>query len=253
MAAYKLLDISGKTALITGGQRGLGRGMAEAFAEAGANIAVVSRSVSEEFLEEIRSYGTLCRRYNYDIANLDDQERLVDDVLRDFGAIDILVNNAGLQYRCPAESFPIEKWDQIMDLNCRAAYFLCQRVGAFMLEQGYGKIINIASINTFQGRKLISAYAASKGALAQFSKSMANEWAARGVTVNCIMPGFFATELTDDLLQDPKKAEEILNRIPAGRLGLPSDLGGAAIFLASHASDYITGHVLCVDGGWMSA
>lgn len=122
-----------------------------------------------------------------------------------------------------------------------------------MLEKGYGKIINIASINTFQGRKFISAYAASKGAIGSFTKSMANEWAARGVNVNCLMPGFVATDLTRDLFQDPKAREEVLSRIPMGRMGEPSDLGGAAVFLASRASDYITGHVLCVDGGWMGA
>lgn len=248
-----LFDISNRTALITGGQRGLGRGITETFAAAGANIAVVSRSVSDEFLEEMKKYDVVCKKYNYDIADLEEQKALVDEVVRDFGTIDILVNNAGLQYRCPAEKFPTDKYDQIMSVNCRAAYFLCQRVGALMLEKGYGKIINIASLNTFQGRKLISAYAATKGAIAQFSKSMANEWAARGVNVNCIAPGFFETELTGDLLCDPKNRDEILSRIPVGRLGDPSELGGAAIFLASHASDYVTGHVLCVDGGWMGA
>lgn len=247
-----LFDISGRTALITGGQRGLGRGIAEAFAAAGANIAVVSRSVSDEFLEEMRQYSVTCRKYNFDITDLDQQKALVEAVVHDFGTIDILVNNAGMQHRCPAEDFPVDKWDQIMSVNCRAAYFLCQRVGALMLKRGYGKIINIASVNTFQGRKLISAYAATKGAIAQFSKSMANEWATRGVTVNCIAPGFFATELTGDMLSSPKSREEILSRIPMGRLGEPSDLGGAAIFLASHASDYVTGQVLCVDGGWLA-
>lgn len=253
MKQNDLFDISGKVALITGGQRGLGRGITNAFAAAGANIAVVSRSVSDEFIEEMKPYNVVCKKYNYNIADLDEQKKLVDDVVRDFGTIDILVNNAGLQYRCPAEDFPVDKWDQIMDVNCRAAYFMCQRVGKLMLEKGYGKIINIASLNTFQGRKLISAYAATKGAIAQFSKSMANEWATHGVHVNCIAPGFFATELTGDLLSNPKNREEILSRIPIGRLGDPSELGGAAIFLASHASDYVTGHVLCVDGGWMGA
>ena len=174
----QLFDISNKTALITGGQRGLGRGIAEAFADAGANIAVVSRSVSDNFIEEMKKYPVICRKYNYDITDLDEQKKLVDEVVQDFGTIDILVNNAGRQYRCPAKEFPADKWDQVMAVNCRAAYFLSQRVGALMLGKGYGKIINIASINTFQGRKLISAYAASKGAIAQFSKSMANEWPA---------------------------------------------------------------------------
>ena len=248
-----LFDISGKVALITGGQRGLGLGISKAFAEAGAKIAVVSRSVSDTFLEEMKPSGAECRKYNCNLADISAQEKMVQEVMDDFGTIDILVNNAGLQYRCPAEDFPVDKWDQVMGINCRAAYFLSQRVGKIMLEKGYGKIINIASINTFQGRKLISAYAASKGAIAQFSKSMANEWAGRGVNVNCIMPGFFATELTGDILKDPKQRDEILSRIPVGRLGTSADLGGAAIFLASSASDYVTGHVLCVDGGWMSA
>ena len=201
----------------------------------------------------MKPYGIKCRKYNYDITDLDEQDRLLEEVIRDFGTIDVLVNNAGMQYRCPSEDFPVEKWDQVRSLNCRAAYFMCQKVGKRMLERGCGKIINIASINSFQGRRLISAYAASKGAIAQFTKSMANEWAERGVTVNCIAPGFFATELTGDLFSDPKNRTEILSRIPAGRLGDPSDLAGAAIFLASRASDYVTGHVLCVDGGWISA
>lgn len=248
-----LFDLTGKVALITGGHKGLGRGITDALAEAGADIAVVSRHVTDAFPEEMKRYGVACRKYNYDISELNEQEKLVGDVIRDFGTIDILVNNAGLQFRCPAEDFPVENWDQVVNVNCRASYFMCQRVGRVMLEKGYGKIINIASINTFQGRRFISAYAASKGAVGSFSKSMANEWAARGVCVNCIMPGFVATDLTRDLFQDPEAKAEVLSRIPMGRMGEPSDLGGAAVFLASHASDYVTGHVLCVDGGWMGA
>lgn len=248
-----LFDLTGKVALITGGHKGLGRGITNALAEAGADIVVVSRHVTDEFLDEMKQYGVVCRKYNYDISELDEQEKLVDNIIRDFGTIDILVNNAGLQFRCPAEDFPVEKWDQVVNINCRASYFMCQRVGKIMLKKGYGKIINIASINTFQGRKFISAYAASKGAIGSFTKSMANEWAARGVNVNCLMPGFVATDLTRDLFQDPKAREEVLSRIPLGRMGEPSDLGGAAVFLASRASDYITGHILCVDGGWMGA
>ena len=238
-----LFDLTGKVALITGGHKGLGRGITNALAEAGADIVVVSRHVTDEFLDEMKQYGVVCRKYNYDISELDEQKKLVDNIIRDFGTIDILVNNAGFQFRCPAEDFPVEKWDQVVNINCRASYFMCQRVGKIMLEKGYGKIINIASINTFQGRKFISAYAASKGAIGSFTKSMANEWAARGVNVNCLMPGFVATDLTRDLFQDPKAREEVLSRIPMGRMGEPSDLGGAAVFLASRASDYITGHI----------
>ena len=248
-----LFDLTGRVALITGGHKGLGRGITNALAEAGADIVVVSRHVTDAFLDEMKQYGVVCRKYNYDISELDEQKKLVDNIIRDFGTIDILVNNAGFQFRCPAEDFPVEKWDQVVNINCRASYFMCQRVGKIMLEKGYGKIINIASINTFQGRKFISAYAASKGAIGSFTKSMANEWAARGVNVNCLMPGFVATDLTRDLFQDPTAREEVLSRIPMGRMGEPSDLGGAAVFLASRASDYITGHVLCVDGGWMGA
>ena len=248
-----LFDLTGRVALITGGHKELGRGITNALAEAGADIVVVSRHVTDAFLDEMKQYGVVCRKYNYDISELDEQKKLVDNIIRDFGTIDILVNNAGFQFRCPAEDFPVEKWDQVVNINCRASYFMCQRVGKIMLEKGYGKIINIASINTFQGRKFISAYAASKGAIGSFTKSMANEWAARGVNVNCLMPGFVATDLTRDLFQDPKAREEVLSRIPMGRMGEPSDLGGAAVFLASRASDYITGHVLCVDGGWMGA
>jgi Dehydrogenases with different specificities (related to short-chain alcohol dehydrogenases) len=251
--SYSIFDITGKTALITGGHRGLGKGITLGLAQAGANIAVVSRTVTDAFVDEIQAYGVRCIRYNYDIADLDFQKGLVDEVIRDFGAIDILVNNAGVQSRYPSEDFPADEWHRVLRVNCDAVFFLCQRVGRHMLERGYGKIINIASINTFQGRKYISAYSASKGAVASFSRTLANEWASRGVNVNCIMPGFYETELTKDLMSDPANRTEILSRIPAGRMGVPGDLAGAAVFLASAASDYVNGHVLCVDGGWMSA
>lgn len=247
-----MFDIAGKTAVVTGGHRGLGRGIAEGFAKAGCNLAIVSRTVSDDFASEMEQYGVVCRCYRYDVGDEVQQTAFVQRVLQDFKRIDILVNNAGMQSRHPSEAFPRDEWERVLDVNCTAAFFLCQKIGRHMLENGYGKIINIASINTFQGRKYIPAYAASKGAIASFSRTLANEWGARGVNVNCIMPGFFETELTSDLLSVPGQREELLKRIPVGRMGVPGDLAGAAIYLASAASDYVNGHILCVDGGWMS-
>ena len=251
--SHSMFDIYGKNAIITGGHRGLGKGIATGFAEAGCNLAIVSRTVSEDFVREMESYGIRCRKYNCDVSDIKNHASLIDEILSEFGTIDILVNNAGIQSRHPAEEFPQKEWDRIMSVNCDAVFFLCQRVGAHMLANGYGKIINIVSINSFQGRKNIAAYAATKGAVASFSKTLANEWSSRGICVNCIMPGFFSTDLTKDILNNPDNKEELLARIPMGRFGEAYDLAGAAIFLASRASDYVSGHILCVDGGWMSA
>jgi 2-deoxy-D-gluconate 3-dehydrogenase len=176
---------------------------------------------------------------------------LVDDTVKEFGAIDILVNNAGTIKRAPAEEHPEEFWDKVIDTNLNAVWRLSQYAGRLMLAQGSGKIINTASLMSFQGGLLIASYVASKGAVGQLTKALANEWAGRGVNVNAIAPGYMATDNTAPLRADPVRSAQILSRIPMGRWGEPADLGGAAVFLASEASNYIHGHILVVDGGWL--
>ncbi|MGD6943201.1 glucose 1-dehydrogenase [Cytobacillus gottheilii] len=246
-----LFDLTEKVAVVTGGNRGLGKEMALGLASAGADVAVVARNVTEEVLEEIRNQGVKAIGINYDIRNVDGYGSLVDQVIDQMGKIDILVNNAGVQKRHPAAEFPKEDWDFVMDINANAVFYLCQTVGKHMLERGKGKIINIASLLSFQGGLTVPAYAASKGAVMQFTKSLANEWAGKGVNVNCIAPGYMATEMNTALIEDPTRSRQILERIPAQRWGNGQDMQGAAIFLASDASDYIHGYTLAIDGGWL--
>ncbi len=247
-----LFDIRGKVALVTGGSKGIGKGIALAFADAGADIAIVSSHPLAETVAEIEKYGVHCRAYAYDFSDCSGLQGLVDQIVADFGTIDILVNNAGAQLRHPCVDFPENDWDYIMNVNAKSVFFLCQAVGKRMIARGYGKIINIASLASFQGGLKIPAYAGSKGAVAQFTKSLANEWAPLGVNVNCITPGYIDTDMNVALMNDPVRSRQILERIPAGRWGLPDDMAGAAIFLASRASDYIDGINLPVDGGWLS-
>ncbi|WP_080848337.1 2-dehydro-3-deoxy-D-gluconate 5-dehydrogenase KduD [Cytobacillus gottheilii] len=246
-----LFDLTGKVAVITGGNRGLGKEMALGLASAGADVVVVARNVTEEVLEEIRLQGVKALGINYDIRNVDGYASLIDQIIDQMGKIDILVNNAGVQKRHRAVDFPKEDWDFVMDINANAVFYLCQTVGKHMLERGKGKIINIASLLSFQGGLTVPAYAASKGAVMQFTKSLANEWAGQGVNVNCIAPGYMATEMNTALIEDPTRSRQILERIPAQRWGNGQDMRGAAIFLASDASDYIHGYTLAVDGGWL--
>ena len=246
-----LFDLSGKTALVTGGNRGLGGAMAEGLAQAGADIAVVGRKPDAAVLSRIAGHGVRAEFFPFDLADTDRIPDLVDSVKSAFGRIDILVNNAGMQKRHKAAEFPKSDWDQVLAVNMSAVFFLCQCVGKLMLEQGGGKIINIASLLSFQGGLTVPAYAASKGAVLQFTKSLSNEWAGRGVNVNCIAPGYMDTEMNEALMADPTRSRQIMERIPAGRWGKPEDMAGAAIYLASRASDYVNGSVLVVDGGWL--
>ena len=247
-----LFDIRGQVAIITGGSKGIGKGIALAYADAGADIAIVSSRPQPDTIEQIRQSGVRCLAYTYDLSNSNDLQSLVNQITADFGKIDILVNNAGAQLRHPCAAFPEDDWDYIMNVNAKSVFFLCQAVGRLMIAQGRGKIINIASLASFQGGLKIPAYAGSKGAVAQFTKTLANEWAPLGVNVNCITPGYIDTDMNEALMNDPVRSRQILERIPAGRWGLPDDLAGAAIFLASRASDYIDGVNLPVDGGWLS-
>ena len=247
----ELFSLKGKVALFTGGSRGLGKAMAIGLAKAGAEVAVVGRKRDQEVIDQIEAQGVRGKFYEYDLANIDGIATLVGEVKKDFGHIDILVNNAGVQSRHKAVDFPKADWDFVLNVNLNAVFFLCQEVGRLMLAQGKGKIINIASLLSFQGGLTVPAYAASKGAVAQFTKSLSNEWASQGINVNCIAPGYMDTEMNTALIADATRSRQIMDRIPAGRWGKPEDMVGAAVYLASDASDYVNGSAIIVDGGWM--
>jgi 2-deoxy-D-gluconate 3-dehydrogenase len=245
--------LKGKTALVTGSSRGLGAGIALAMAEAGAQVALHgSKSVPKAVQQQIAKTGVRSIALTGDVSKAEDCSRLIDEVVSAFGTIDILVNNAGTIRRAPAAEHPMEYWYTVLETNLTSVFRLMQLAGKHMLEQGSGKIINIASLLTFQGGVFVPSYAAAKGGVGQLTKAFANEWASKGINVNAIAPGYMATDNTAALREDPKRSKEILERIPAGRWGLPSDLGDTAVFLASHASDYIDGHILVVDGGWLA-
>lgn len=245
-------DLTGKTAMVTGSARGLGQGIATALAAAGADIAAVSYSSSEQTLQSVRSYG----RQGVDIvADLSDHSKLqetFDQALQLTGHIDILVNNAGIIRRTPAKDHSEKDWFDVIDINLSTVYLLSQIAGRHMLERGSGKIINICSMLSYQGGMFVPGYTASKHGVAGLTKAFANEWAGSGVQVNGIAPGYIETDNTAPIRQDPERTKSITERIPAGRWGKPEDIGGPAVFLSSSASDYVNGHVLCVDGGWMS-
>jgi 2-dehydro-3-deoxy-D-gluconate 5-dehydrogenase len=245
--------LDGQVAVITGGNRGLGLHIALALAEAGADIVSVQHAASAPALVE--KTGKLGRRALAVGADLKDDrsaEEVLSAALQAFGRVDVLVNNAGIQRRTPSERFPLADWDEVMAINLRAVFVYSQAFGRHFLAQGRGKIINIASVQSLIGGWTIPAYTASKHGLAGLTKTLCNEWAGRGVNVNCIAPGYMDTEMTAALKADPERSRAINERIPAGRWGQPADLAGAAVFLASAASDYINGHVLVVDGGWMA-
>jgi 2-deoxy-D-gluconate 3-dehydrogenase len=199
----------------------------------------------------MRRYGVEAESFTFDLAELEQIPQLVDRVIERFGRIDILINNAGMQRRHKSEEFPKSDWDRVIAVNMTAVFFLCQAVGKHMLERHSGKIINIASLLSFQGGITVPAYAASKGAVLQFTKTLSNEWSKEGINVNCIAPGYMDTEMNEALIADPVRSRQILERIPAGRWGKGEDMAGAAVYLASKASDYVNGSVLVVDGGWM--
>jgi 2-dehydro-3-deoxy-D-gluconate 5-dehydrogenase len=248
-----IFDLHGKTALVTGSSRGLGFGIALALAEAGGQIALHgSSSVPAEATKRIDEAGGKPTVVTGDVSDADVCRQIVDQVVSRFGRIDILVNNAGTIRRAPAAEHSWEDWSAVLETNLSSVFRLSQLAGRHMLAQGSGKIINIASMLTFQGGMFVPSYAAAKGGVGQLTKAFANEWAARGINVNAIAPGYMETDNTAALRADPVRSRQILERIPAGRWGTPSDLSGAAIFLASRASDYMHGHTLVVDGGWLS-
>jgi 2-dehydro-3-deoxy-D-gluconate 5-dehydrogenase len=248
-----LFRLDGQVAIVTGGDRGLGRGMAIALAQAGADIAIVSRSGNHAAAaSEIAAIGRRCAPIIADLGQADAAARVADEARAALGRIDILVNNAGIIRRAEAADTTPEDFGAVLDVNLSGVWALSQSAGRYMLAAGRGKIINIASLLSFQGGIRVPAYAAAKHAVAGLTKALANEWAGRGINVNAIAPGYMATDNTQALRDDPVRSRQIMERIPAGRWGAPEDLAGAIVFLASRASDYTHGHVLVVDGGWMA-
>jgi 2-deoxy-D-gluconate 3-dehydrogenase len=246
-------SLKGKAALVTGSSRGLGAAMAVALAEAGADVALHgSRAVPESTRQRLNGTGGNHLALVGNVSQASVCSSLIEQVVEHFGTIDILVNNAGIIRRAPALEHSEEDWQAVMDTNLSSVFRLTKHAGKYMLARGSGKVINIASLLTFQGGVLVPSYAAAKGGVGQLTKAFANEWAARGVNVNAIAPGYMETDNTRALRADPVRSRQIVERIPAGRWGCPEDLAGAVVFLASSASDYVHGHVLVVDGGWLS-
>jgi 2-deoxy-D-gluconate 3-dehydrogenase len=249
----KLFDLAGKKALVTGASRGLGRGMAEALLAAGADVAILGRSVLvSDTAQELRQ---VVEPEVYPIqADLSDRDQLhnaFDACIEQLGTLDILVVSHGIQRRHRAERFPIADWDAVLEVNLTSMFLLDQRAGEVMLDKGRGKIINVASLLSWFGGITVPAYAAAKGGVAQLTKALSNEWAGRGVNVNAIAPGYMATDMNEALIADADRNKMILARIPAGRWGEPEDMKGVVVFLASEASDYVNGAVIPVDGGWL--
>jgi 2-dehydro-3-deoxy-D-gluconate 5-dehydrogenase len=250
--AIDLFTLSGKVALVTGSSRGLGAAMARALAAAGADIVLHDRCCADDTERVIREQaGVRTRCLVADLSDRAAASRLVGDAVEAMGRLDILVNNAGIIRRAPSAEFPDTDWDEVLEINLTAVFRLCRAAGAHMLTRGSVKIVNIASLLSFQGGVTVPSYAAAKGGVAQLTKALANEWAGHGLNVNAIAPGYMRTDNTKPLVEDPVRFRQITERIPAGRWGEPGDLAGPVVFLASAASDYLNGHVLVVDGGWL--
>ncbi|MEO7690594.1 MAG: 2-dehydro-3-deoxy-D-gluconate 5-dehydrogenase KduD [Sphingomonas sp.] len=245
-------DLTGKVAIVTGANTGIGQAIALALAAAGADIAAVGRTPAEETVAKARALGRRAEMISADLSTIEPVQRVVDETLAKLGGLDILVNNAGIIRRADSIDFTEADWDAVIDTNLKSVFFLCQAAGRHMISQGGGKIINIASMLTFQGGVRVPSYTASKSGIGGLTKLLANEWAAKGVNVNAIAPGYIATNNTAALQADENRNKSILDRIPAARWGDPSDLGGAAVFLASSAANYVQGHILAVDGGWLA-
>ena len=246
--------LDGQVALVTGAGQGLGQGMATGLAQAGADIVALDRCTSDETTGQVTAFGRRASQVCCDLrqASASDLRAVVDGIVRDMGRLDILVNNAGIIRRSDAVDFSEADWEDVLQINLTAAFYLAQAAGRVMLAQGRGKIINVASMLSFQGGIRVPSYTAAKSGIAGITRALANEWAGRGVNVNAIAPGYMATANTAPLRADPDRSAAILERIPAGRWGTPADLQGVVVFLASSASDYIHGAVLPVDGGWLA-
>ncbi|MDZ7333463.1 MAG: 2-dehydro-3-deoxy-D-gluconate 5-dehydrogenase KduD [candidate division KSB1 bacterium] len=245
--------LDGKVAIVTGAARGLGQGMAVGLAEAGANLVLVDILNMAETKQQIERLGRRCKVIAADLSNKESVGSIIDQTLEAMGSLDILVNCAGIIRRAPLLEFSEKDWDDVMNINIRTLFFLSQAAARVMVKQGKGgKIINIASMLSFQGGILVPSYTASKSAVMGLTRLMANELAPYGINVNAIAPGYMATDNTAPLRADPVRSKAILDRIPAGRWGEPEDLKGVVVFLASSASDYVTGYTIAVDGGWLA-
>lgn len=254
MSVLNKFRLDGKIALVTGCSRGIGRSMALALAEAGADIVGVSSSLKKtrsEVEEAVKRTGRNFTAYTCDFGNRQSLHSFIKEIKQDFPVIDILVNNAGTSSRAPAEEHGDELWDRVIEINQTAPFILAREIGKDMVRRGSGKIVFTASLLTFQGGITVPGYAASKGAIGQMTKALANEWAGKGVNVNAIAPGYIKTEMTEALSKDPSRADSISSRIPAGRWGTPDDFAGPIVFLCSEASNYMHGSIVLVDGGWM--
>jgi len=245
-------DLSGRAAIVTGANTGIGQGVAIALAEAGADVALVGRTPAEETAEIVRAAGRRAVIIDADLSTIAPMQDVIERTLAGLGRLDILVNNAGIIRRADALDFSEEDWDAVIDTNLKSVFFLAQAAARHMVASGGGKIINIASLLSFQGGIRVASYTSSKSGVAGLTRLLANEWAAKGINVNAIAPGYIATNNTAALQADEVRNRQILERIPAGRWGQPADLGGAAVFLASSASDYVHGQILAVDGGWLA-
>ena len=244
-------DLTGKAAIVTGANTGIGQAIAVALAAAGANVALAGRSRADETAARVEALGRKAVLIEADLGSTGPVQRVVDEALAGLGGLDILVNNAGIIRRADAADFSEADWDAVIDTDLKSLFFLCQAAGRHMLGQGSGKIVNIASLLSFQGGIRVPSYAAAKSGVAGLTRALANEWAGRGINVNAIAPGYIATNNTAALQADETRNRQILERIPAGRWGDPKDIAGTAVFLASPAADYVNGHILAVDGGWL--
>ncbi|THF82640.1 2-dehydro-3-deoxy-D-gluconate 5-dehydrogenase KduD [Cohnella fermenti] len=248
-----LFDLTGRTAIVTGAGRGLGQAIAVGLAEAGADVVLVTnRTPAEETKKAVEAQGRRALIVTADVGDREQLPSIVEQTVAEFGRLDILVNNAGIIRRTPAAEHSYADWQEVLDVNLNSVYVLSQLAGRQMLKQGSGKIINIASLLSFQGGINVPGYTAAKHGVAGLTKAFANEWAPKGIQVNAIAPGYMATDNTEALRNDENRSRQILERIPAGRWGLNTDLVGPTVFLSSSASDYMSGHVLVVDGGWMA-
>jgi NAD(P)-dependent dehydrogenase (short-subunit alcohol dehydrogenase family) len=252
---YAKFDLSGRTAVVIGGTSGIGRAIAHGFAEAGADVVCTSRRAEQvaTTAAEIEAFGRRTLRQTSDVGDRASLQNLLDKCVAEFGQVDILVNSAGRTKRAPTLDFAEEDWNDILETNVTGTLRACQIFGRHMLEQGYGRIVNIASLSTFVSLFEVAAYAASKAAVASLTKSLAIEWAKHGVNVNAIAPGVFKTDLNRDLLESTERGREFQLRTPMGRFGRVEELAGAAVFLASEAASFVTGEILVVDGGFLAS
>ncbi|MDR1687322.1 MAG: SDR family oxidoreductase [Clostridiales bacterium] len=252
MELEELFSLKGKNAIVTGGARGIGAGISKGLSIAGANVLAIGSSENTAFrAKQLAAQGYSITGMQADISDTKILPDIFNEAAGMLGNVDILVNNAAVQFRCPADEFPLEELNRLINLNFTSSFLLCQMAAKHMKPKGYGKIINLASMNSFFGAYNVSVYSASKGAVAQMTKAMSNEWASFGINVNAIAPGGFKTDMTKAVWSDDESSDFIVKRTPAGRWGDAGDIMGAAIYLASHASDYVCGVILPVDGGYL--